>query len=193
MLPADFSTLLDRLMAAGFGDDLAWAENLGPPADADEFAHEVIFVICNSGMRYTVAQMIYERCVGALYASRPVSEVFGHKGKAGAIEDVWARRSELFNCYCMAGDKLTYLESLSWVGPITKFHLAKNFGLQYAKPDVHLQRLANLYKTSPQSLCESLARFSGLKVATVDTVLWRAAATGILNTSTGAINERVEK
>ena len=89
-----------------------------------------------------------------------------------------------------AGDKLAYLEALPWIGKITKYHVAKNFGLQYAKPDVHLQRLADTFKTTPQVLCEEIAARTGYKVATVDTLLWRAAATGVLDTSTGKIIPR---
>jgi hypothetical protein len=37
-------------------------------------------------------------------------------------------------------------------------------------------------------MCEVIAKRAGYKVATVDTLLWRAAAIGILNTRTGEIN-----
>jgi hypothetical protein len=39
-------------------------------------------------------------------------------------------------------DPLGVLQSLPYIGPVTCYHLAKNIGLQVAKPDHHLTRLA---------------------------------------------------
>jgi hypothetical protein len=183
----NLDAVISAVKLAGYGDDIQWAENLAPPTDADEFALEVIFVICNSGMRFTVARTIYERVIASLAQSVSSSKVFKHTGKCVAIDHVWYRRHELYAAYLRAADKLTYLETLPWIGGITKYHLAKNFGLQYAKPDVHMQRLAGTFHTTPQALCEQLSAEHGLKVATVDTLLWRAAAIGKLNTSTGEV------
>ncbi len=167
--------------------DVAWAQSTKPPSDSWEFALEAIYVICNSGMKNTVALGIYRRCVAALQERRPVAEVFGHKGKAGAIETIWAKRETLLLEYETAEDKLAYLETLPWIGGITKYHLAKNFGMDVAKPDVHLQRLADREDCTVQALCERLAKATGLRVAAVDTVLWRACANGVLNSRTGEI------
>jgi hypothetical protein len=169
-------------------DDIVWAMGTRAPEGAVEFAEEVIFVICNSGMRYTVARGIYDRCMVALWAGRPVREVFGHPGKAAAIERIWAERTELLAAYYRADDKLAYLESLPWIGGITKYHLAKNFGLPYAKPDVHLQRLADHEGSTAQALCERLAGETQLTVSAVDTVLWRACAVGVINSKTGEVH-----
>jgi hypothetical protein len=148
---------------------------------------EAIFVICNSGMRYTVARSIFERCRGAIADGQPVIEVFGHAGKAAAIEAIWRDREQLLAAYLAAADKLAFLEALPWIGGITKYHLAKNFGADVAKPDVHLQRLADREGCTVQALCERLASEQGLRVAAVDTVLWRACANGVLNSRTGSI------
>jgi hypothetical protein len=183
----DLHAVISVVKLAGYGDDIQWAENLCEPVDADEFASEVIFVIVNSGMRFTVARGIYDRVMGALRDGVPVRLAFNHLGKVLAIEELWLNRRGRFSDYKRAADKLAYLETLPWIGPITKYHAAKNFGLQYAKPDVHLQRLAVTLKTTPQALCEELAAEHGLKVATVDTLLWRAAAIGKLDTGTGSV------
>lgn len=189
----DLAALIEKLRAAGYADDdIAWAENLGPPDSAEDFALEIIFVICNSGMRFTVARGIYERVVEALYSGKPLSTVFGHAGKCTAIGAIWEGRGLLLSNYLEAPDKLEWLTTLPWIGDITKYHVAKNFGLPYAKPDVHLQRLALTFKTTPQKLCEDLAQASGYRVATVDTLLWRAAAIGVLDTSTGDLRPVIE-
>jgi hypothetical protein len=167
--------------------DIEWAENIQPPATAEEFAREVIFVICNSGMKNTVAREIYDRCIQALNAGQPVFSVFKHKGKAAAIEDVWRRRVFWFNFGQANGFHPDVMILLPWIGAITRFHVSKNFGAQVAKPDVHLQRLADREGTTAQALCERLAGEMGLRVATVDTVLWRACANGVIKSRTGEI------
>jgi hypothetical protein len=89
-----------------------------------------------------------------------------------------------------AEDKLAFCETLPWIGGITKYHLAKSYGLDFAKPDVHLQRLADLEGVTAQELCARLAPELGWKVRTVDLVIWRACATGILDSRTGAFTGR---
>jgi hypothetical protein len=168
-------------------DDIEWAQRCKPPQYADDFALEAIYVICNSGIKNTVALGIFKRCVGALTHGESVFAVFKHAGKAAAIEAIWHDRDALFLGYCASTDRLALLESLPWIGGITKYHLAKNFGMDVAKPDVHLQRLADRESCSVQALCERLAGETGLSVNAVDTVLWRACANGILNSRTGAI------
>lgn len=167
--------------------DIHWAERLAAPTTAEEFASEAIFVICNSGMKNTVARNIFERCMVSLRCGWPVRDVFGHVGKAAAIERIWREREALLRDYFAAPDKLEFCASLPWVGDITKYHLAKNLGADVAKPDVHLQRLADREGTTAQALCERLAHELGLRVATVDTVLWRACAEGVLNSRTGEL------
>lgn len=170
--------------------DIRWSEALASPTAPHTFAMEVIFVICNSGMRYTVAQGIFQRCKEALLSGIPVIEVFGHKGKAKAIEAVWADRDvllQMFHSRANDAERLELLEAIPWIGPITKFHLAKNFGMDVAKPDVHLQRLADREGCTAQALCERLATDTGFRVATVDTILWRACADGWLNSRTGEL------
>lgn len=172
-------------------EDIEWAESLTPPRDAEDFALEAIFVIANSGMKNTVARGIYDRCAAALRAGTPVAQVFRHPGKAAAIETIWRDRVQLHAAFLAAADKLAFCESLPWIGGITKYHLAKNFGADVAKPDVHLQRLADREGCTAQELCERLAKATGYRVATVDTVLWRACANGILDSRTGDVQEGV--
>lgn len=165
--------------------DIEWAENIGEPTDADDFALEAIFVICNSGMKNTVARGIYERVRAALLSGSSATTAFRHPGKSKAIDTIWRDREALLAGYRSADDKLAFCASLPWIGDITKYHLAKNFGAQVAKPDVHLQRLADLHGCSPQALCERLAAESGYRIGTVDTLLWRACANGIISSRTG--------
>ena len=160
---------------------IEWSQAISLPADADEFASRVIYVICNSGMRVTIAGPIAHRCFTAVCGGRSASEVFGHPGKAAAIDAIWQQRESLFQEYRRVNAKLDFLETLPWIGKVTKHHLAKNLGASAAKPDVHLVRLANGDETTPARLCRRLARLTGYKIQTIDSVLWRACADGILN------------
>lgn len=189
---AKFVEIVGRLRSAGFADDdIAWSENACAPADAKQFAMEAIFVICNSGMKNTVARRIYEKVKVALFRGESVRTVFGHPGKAAAIDDIWARREHWHFQFARVetdADRLAACEAMPWIGPITKYHLAKNFGVDVAKPDVHLQRLADLEGVTAQALCERLVRGSGLRrVSTVDVLLWRACAEGIVDSHTGEL------
>lgn len=189
MISADDFARVRAILGDQAEDDIDWAQSCRPPADANMYAREAIFVICNSGMKNTVARRIYERVRNALDAGQPVLEVFGHAGKAAAIERIWAGRHISWQNYIDTPDdqKLEYLAGIPWIGGITKYHLAKNFGLPYAKPDVHLQRLADREGCTPQALCERLSAETGLCVNAVDTVLWRACANGVINSKTGEI------
>lgn len=183
---ADFQRCVDRLGQQA-RDDIAWSQALMPPTDADEFAAEIIFVVCNSGMKNTMARKIFDAVMLKLAAGESALSAFGHIGKADSINRIWHDRQKLLAGYLEAADKLAFLESLPWIGPITKYHAAKNFGFDVAKPDVHLQRLADREGCTVQQLCERLAAEVGLRIATVDTVLWRACANGVLDSRTGVI------
>ncbi|TIR86905.1 MAG: hypothetical protein E5X04_00440, partial [Mesorhizobium sp.] len=153
---------------------------MGEPEDASDFASEAIFVICNSGMKNTVARGIYKRVMEAIDRGDSASTAFRHTGKAAAIDAIWKDRHTLLGRYLVAPDKVEFCASLPWIGNITKYHLAKNFGADVAKPDVHLQRLADREGCTAQALCERLAKLTGYRAATVDVVLWRACANGVI-------------
>lgn len=165
----------------GYGSTIDWSESLTAPSNAEQFAEQTIYVICNSGMANTVASIIFERCMSALGAGIAVTEVFRHPGKAKAIETIWRERQRLYAEFLSAEDKVEALRQLPWIGEITALHLAKNFGADVAKPDVHMERLARAESTSTEALCARLANETGYRAATIDTILWRACALKILN------------
>ena len=175
-----YLSLRQAVIDAGFAYDITWAQNVGAPASAEVFASEFIFVVCNSGMKAQIARAIFERVKAALLAGVDPASVFGHKGKVGAIAHVWRERDAWFERYNAAIDKVEFLGDMPWIGPITKWHLAKNFGVNAVKPDRHLVRVADYYATTPDELCQTLARGSGERVGTVDYVIWRACNLGLI-------------
>ena len=176
-----FKLIAKAVREAGYAWAIHWSENIRPPATARAFAREAIYVICNSGMSNIVAIGIYEKCIEELDAGRSCKTVFGHPGKSSAIDQIWKDRVMLFRQYMQTDDLIAFCETLPWIGPITKFHLAKNLGSDVAKPDVHMLRLAERSSTTAQELCERLSRETGYRAATIDLILWRACADGIIH------------
>ncbi|MFM2280953.1 MAG: hypothetical protein RLZZ444_3184 [Pseudomonadota bacterium] len=176
-----FAKIDQAVRKAGYEAAIEWSESVRPPANASQFASEAIYVIINSGLSNKVALPIFQRCMLALRQGNSATTVFGHPGKAAAIDWIWKRRRSLFRKHHEAEDLIAFCETLPWLGPITKFHLAKNLGADVAKPDVHLIRLAKPGGETAQGLCERLATETGYRAATIDMILWRACADGIIH------------
>lgn len=195
----ELATHPEPLNGAPLDDHIAWSETVGPPASAEDFALEAIYVICNSGMKHTVARGIFERVRAELLAGNCISPemrerflglppVFGHVGKCGAIDKIWTLKEHYFSgfmTHLAAGPEsaIEFCGTLPWIGNITKYHLAKNFGVDVAKPDVHLERLAKAHNTTPQALCDDLAAKTGYRSSTIDLILWMACAKGVINSA----------
>lgn len=179
----EYQQLRATIIDMGYASDIQWAQEVAEPKDAVHFAMEHAFVVCNSGMKAQIARGIFEKVMGALWRDEHPSTVFGHKGKSEAIWTVWNTRHDWFDRYLAVPDdaaKVEFLQTMPWIGGITKWHLAKNFGVDAVKPDRHLVRLGVKYSTTPHELCRALAEQTGDRIGTVDYVLWRACNLGIL-------------
>jgi len=184
MTPSQYRELRAAVIEAGYEHDIDWAQTVKAPATPADFAREVIWVILCSGMKEQVARIIQSRVWATITAGNPVKgNVLGKSGKAVAIDTIWRDRYELFVAFQMASDKVEFAHSLPWVGNVTKWHVAKNLGVDCAKPDIHLERVASHYQTTPEALCADLAAASGDRIATVDVVIWRACNLGIVNSN----------
>jgi hypothetical protein len=74
-------------------------------------------------------------------------------------------------------DPINQLQNLPFIGPITSWHLAKNLGLDVAKPDRHLVRVSErLGFRSADHLCRELAATTGEYAKVVDLIVWRYIA-----------------
>jgi hypothetical protein len=66
------------------------------------------------------------------------------------------------------------LRRLAYVGPVTVWHLAKNLGMNTAKPDRHLERIAlRLGFGSSFHFCNSIAEMFDDECKVVDLIVWR--------------------
>lgn len=180
MDPYKYLDLKENLIKLGYLAEIEWAEDIKKCEDSTSFCQEYIWVICNSGMKNQIAEIIYKRILQAIIDHVDISEVFGHKGKVKAIKAMIKSHKDVFWNYKHSEDKLEFCGNLAWIGKITKYHLCKNLGENVIKPDRHLARIAKEYETDPFSLCGKLSERLGDNLHTVDVVLWRAANLGLI-------------
>lgn len=180
-----------QLFERGWYGDWQWAQTVTMPTTPEAFVREYTWVVLNSGMKNTVARGIMDRVWPAVTSGKSsAGEVFGHEGKAQAIDYVWAHRKVLHaqaRAADASKDLVRYCQALPWIGPITCWHLAKNLGANVCKPDRWLMRLADAEDTTPAELCTRLAAATGDRIATVDLMLWRACVVGVLTIENGHV------
>jgi len=135
------------------------------------FQKEFVYVVCNSGMKNQVAEKIYKN-----YLENGISAI-NHPSKKKAIEEseiTFYSWFETLKGFKTDIEKVEYLETLPHIGKITKYHLARNLGIDCAKPDRHLVRLAEKYGyDNVQEMCQFISDVVGDRIGTVDVVLWR--------------------
>ena len=144
---------------------------------AESFFIEYVFVVLSTGMKNQVVEKIMLR----YFANGPSGETnikaINHKGKHKAIKEAEMHYKEWWEQLLRIetlNEQLEFFDSLPFVGPITKYHLARNLGIDIAKPDRHMKRLAHKigYK-DVQKMCETIANARCERVGVVDVILWR--------------------
>jgi len=181
MNASELLELRTKLIQAGYGYELSWSESIRPCDNPNDFLKECVWVIIHSGMKHEIARKIETKVLEAIESGIPVNEVFHHPGKTAAIQDIADNRGRYFEEYSEDPDKIGYLASIPWIGEITKYHLAKNLGLDVAKPDRHLERIAAKDGRTCYQLCSDLSQETGYRIATIDQILWRASLLGLIN------------
>jgi hypothetical protein len=144
-------------------------------------------------------QIYFPRVMAALRAGRRVRKVFNNKAKAAAIEWAWNNKRDLFTdlkkiptsfdapCYVVTADDLRLVEwcgKIPYLGQITKWLPARDFGANVPKPDMWLDRFATYSGECVLPMCKRLARASGDRIAVVDLVLWYAGSRGLVELPT---------
>jgi hypothetical protein len=182
------------VVGEGFAHELDWqARKNIVQLDESMFLEEAAWVILSSGMKESLVRRRFGEVSAAFHHWKSADVIsrtedvcrsrallaFNHSGKIDAICAV-ARRvtehgfSDVADSIRIGG--VEYLRSFPFIGKITSFHLAKNIGLNVAKPDRHLCRIASTVGFDRvQDMCEAIAYLSGDSVSVVDVVLWRFA------------------
>lgn len=163
------------------------------------FFRQYVHVVYCSGFRYatvkakwpeiekTYLNFDYSKVTKhGMFVEQQASKIINHKGKIKAI----LRTARLL--HTTPDDRFTMflrrvktdidtLTELSYIGDVTKYHLGFCLGLDVAKPDVHVQRLADHYRTDPLSMVQQLAKATKQPVRIVDAVIWRASEQGVIH------------
>lgn len=179
---------------AGFEDELCWQNTVRTTQISEStFLSEAAWVVLSAGMSAAVIGRIFPDISSAFLnweSAQAISKQsnkcreaalvrFNNGRKIEAILYIASHVSDRgfdFVRKSIEVNALTYLTTLPFMGPATSAHLAKNLGVQIAKPDRHLNRiaLANGFE-SAQQICEVISEYVGDDIPEVDLVLWRFA------------------
>jgi hypothetical protein len=186
----------EAVIAAGYESEIAWQAGVRLDDVTEQmFLRDFAFVVCNSGMRASVIAGLWPRLRTAFY-DFAVSEwlvidrascrahalaILNSPPKIDAILDAAARVHGIgwpVVHRSIREGGVAYLGTFKYMGPIIRWHLAKNLGLPVAKPDRHLVRIAAAFgQADVQAFCGGIAAATGDPIAVVDLVLWRFAST----------------
>ena len=168
-----YPIIKEILVLSGYENEIKWVSEIPKTFDKTFFYKEYTWVVINSGMSNKVATKIFQRFWND---DSPNFEAIRHPHKNKSLKEVHSKLDHYFNSFLDSEDKLEYIKSLPHIGDITKYHLARNLGLNYAKPDRHLVRIAGFFGYSNvQEFCEKLSLLTLDPIGVVDLVLWRFA------------------
>lgn len=191
--PLELFKIAEELVTRnGFGSEIDWCDNRIPFDNVDEqrFLHEYAWVVFNSGMRNRVVRKKWEALRKAFHYFIPLDivehvetvrrnarSIFNNERKVAAVITVARKlvREGFESTFRPAINKkpLEFLDSLPMIGDVTKYHLARNLGFDFIKPNRHLQRLASQFGMTPFELCDLIHKKTGRRLGTIDVILWR--------------------
>jgi len=190
-----FSNASTTLSSSPFGKEIEWQRsNSLCSISEQDFLRETAWVIINSGFKEKTARKLFGYIEIAFqnFASAEIMlaeadlsleialNVLNHPGKLKGIIAAAERVKENgFETFRRKIESRPYetLQSIPFIGETTVRHLAKNLGLNFAKPDRHLVRLAKAAQfDSVDSMCTHLSRVFSEQVKVIDLILWRFMA-----------------
>lgn len=181
-------------------DEVKWAKSITHKTfqtlTAEQFLYQYCWVVYASGFRVSIIEKRFPKIRDAfqnfdleklakMENTDPVLKIFNNKRKANSFLkgskfiakekfSVFKKRLQDENDYCR---RIDILGDLPGIGPITKYHLAKNIGLaDEAKPDRWLVRAAEYCSSTVQELVDFLSEKYKISRHAVDVILWRYGA-----------------
>lgn len=157
------------------------------------FLKEAAWVILSSGMNFNIIANIFNQFSTAFYNWESISKIvenkeqckvnslliFNNQAKIEAIIKIASIiEIEGFDKikFDLTLNGIDYLVRFPFIGPATKYHLAKNIGINVAKPDRHLVRISRaIGYNSANELCSDISKRISEKTSIVDLVIWRYA------------------
>lgn len=182
---------------------LDWVRKLRKPTEFEPrfFLSEYTFIVSTAGFRESTVQRRFPALKEALRGFDPdalrgmtfadiegayMRAMLANRNKAHAVAKVLttyaarpSRVRELLERLERTKDP-DVLTQLPYIGNALKYHFSRNLGLDVAKPDVHMLRLARRFGYSPdaagvQAMCEYVGSRRHERVGAVDYVLWYLA------------------
>jgi 3-methyladenine DNA glycosylase Tag len=188
----DFAKII--VLDHGFHHEINWQAKVSfEDLDEKTFLRELSWVVLSSGMKTAIiekkfgpiSKCFYQWKSAALIVKNGTQcfesalQIFNNKAKMNAIIDAatkisrqsFAKIKEL-----IATNPIEFLQKFKFIGPTTVYHLAKNIGLDFAKPDRHLKRIASMHGYSDvQKFCREISKNTDDAVPVIDIVFWRFA------------------
>jgi len=184
----------EAVVGAGYQAEISWQDSIRfEDTTESDFIREYAWVVLSAGMKESVIRGLFghiSECFFNWESSRRIAASadtccqlalrrFNHPRKIGAIlETACLIAADGFEPLRrqIQSRPIETLDSLPYIGPVTSYHLAKNLGFSFAKPDRHLQRLARAAGySSVQHMCRTISARTGDSPQVVDIVLWRFA------------------
>ena len=160
----------EYVIKAGYEREIEWCRDIKfEDTTIDDFFREYTWVVLNAGMREQAARSIFEK-----YMETMNTTVIRHDGKRKAIEHVLDNCRMYYDQLLISDDKIEWFVTLPWIGHITKYHLARNLGIDTVKPDRHLVRLSERFGYgNPLAMCEDIQKEINERLGVIDVILWR--------------------
>lgn len=184
----------DFVIENGYEEEINWQNNISfNEVDESYFLRETAWVILSSGMKETVIRNLFENIAQCFFnwtsselivknkheCINKALKYFNNEKKILAIiyaaEKIYNAGFNHFKSV-ISINPIEKLQELPFIGPVTVYHLVKNIGLPYAKPDRHLKRISEREGyTDVQKFCYDVSKLTGDSKPVVDIVFWRFA------------------
>jgi hypothetical protein len=190
-----FSKARGYIQQAGLGAEVTWQRDadFGAFSESDLLREHAWVTLC-SGFRESVVRRVFNQ-ISLCFCDWESSEAIVAAGQVCLLtaSSSFANRAKLQGIYSAsvhvrtAGfrafkasamtDPINKLQVLPYIGPTTSWHLAKNLGLDVAKPDRHLVRVSRSFGFRDAAhFCRELAASTGEQAKVVDLIVWRYIA-----------------
>jgi len=156
-----------------FANEMEWQNKLEfEDVNIKQFFEEFVWVVLSAGISNAAALSMFQN-----FKQTFDPTVIAHPSKRAAIIKGLNSQVKWFNemkSKKTEREVVEYFGTLPWIGKITKYHLAKNLGIDCVKPDRHLVLLAKKFKwDNPRIMCEWLGERFNMKLRVIDVMLWR--------------------
>jgi hypothetical protein len=194
ILKKKYSFVKQIIIDEGYEKEISWQSNINFEDLTEEcFLKQIAWVILSSGMKEQIIRKIFPEIAKSFFNWKSIKKIVENKESCynNAIQ-IFKNKRKILSIIKSAEkiNRINFLEfkksikkdpidiliSFPFIGPVTAYHLAKNIGIDVAKPDRHLVKIAKLegYK-DVQRFCSDISEISGDSIPVVDIVFWRYA------------------